>query len=167
MNTLDFILLACLLPAVWQGLRKGLISQVVAIVSLVLSIWISFRFSGPVTAWLASFLTESSPTVLRIASFCLIFLIVGITVRILGHFLEGLFKLAMLGWANRLLGLVFALAKAVLVLSLLVLVFNAIDESLEIVKDRTLMENSACYNQLVRISDTIFPFIKELFSKNA
>ena len=56
MNILDIVLLVCLIPALIQGLRKGFIAQVVAIISLVLGGWLAYKFSAVVTEWLAQWL---------------------------------------------------------------------------------------------------------------
>ena len=46
MSIIDIILLICFVPAIINGARKGFISQVISIVSLVLGIWLSARFAS-------------------------------------------------------------------------------------------------------------------------
>ena len=71
MNILDIILLICFIPAVVQGIRKGFISQVISIVSLILGIWLSARFASAVSGWLGQWITASGQ-VLEIVAFALI-----------------------------------------------------------------------------------------------
>ena len=52
MNVIDIILLICFVPAVIMGLRKGFIAQVIAIISIILGIWLSFQFSAALSGWL-------------------------------------------------------------------------------------------------------------------
>ena len=75
MNIIDIILLICFIPAVIQGIRKGFISQVISIVSLVFGIWMSARFASVVSTWLAQWITASGQ-VLEIVAFALIMVIV-------------------------------------------------------------------------------------------
>ena len=87
MNILDIVLLVCLIPAVIQGLRKGFIAQVVAIISLVLGGWLAYRFSSAVTEWLGQWISASGPA-LNIIAFILIFAIVVTLLFLLGKILE-------------------------------------------------------------------------------
>ncbi len=45
MNILDIIILTCFVAAIVQGLRKGFVAQVIAIISIIVGVWLSFRFS--------------------------------------------------------------------------------------------------------------------------
>ena len=71
MNILDIIILICLIPAAIHGLRKGFISQVISIISLVLGVWASARFAEITSKWIAQYITASEQ-ILRIVSFALI-----------------------------------------------------------------------------------------------
>ena len=73
MGTLDIILLVCFLPALYTGLTKGFVQQIISLISLVGGAWLSIKFSDTVTAWLAPYLTMSE-SFLHIFSFVLIFI---------------------------------------------------------------------------------------------
>ena len=108
MNILDIIILICLIPAAVQGLRKGFISQVISIISLVAGVWASVRFADIASQWIAQYITVSEQ-ILKITSFVLIMVIVFIVLALMGKLLEATIKLVMLGWINRLLGMCFSL----------------------------------------------------------
>ncbi len=161
MNILDIVLLVCLIPAVIQGLRKGFIAQVIAIISLVLGGWLAYHFSSSVTKWLSQWI-EFSGHALDIISFILIFAIVVTLLYLLGKILEASIKIILLGWLNRLLGLVFALLKFTLVIGLLIILFDSVNGKFGIVPE-SYLDSSFMYNGFKAISYSIFPYLKSLF----
>ncbi len=162
MNILDIVLLVCLIPAVIQGLRKGFIAQVVAIISLVLGGWLAYRFSSAVTEWLGQWISASGPA-LNIIAFILIFAIVVTLLFLLGKILEASIKIILLGWLNKLLGLVFSLFKYVLVIGLLIILFDSINGKFGLVSDEFL-DSSFLYSGIRSISWSVFPYLKSLFA---
>ena len=72
----------------------------------------------------------------------------------------------MLGWLNRLLGLVFALLKAALVLGLIVTLFDSLNGIFKIVDQETL-DASFMYPGLKNFADMVFPYLKKLFTAGA
>lgn len=165
MSILDVILLICFIPALIQGLKKGFISQVISIVSLIAGVWMSFEFSTTVSAWLAQYV-EASEKLLKIASFAIIMIGVFIILGIVGKSLEGILKFVMLGWLNRLLGVVFAFIKTGLVIGIVIILFNSLNNSLNLVSEETLAQ-SVLYPPLKDMAYTIFPYLKEIFFWNA
>lgn len=165
MSILDVILLICFIPALIQGLKKGFISQVISIVSLIAGVWMSFEFSTAVSAWLAQYV-EASEKLLKIASFAIIMIGVFIILGIVGKSLEGILKFVMLGWLNRLLGVAFAFIKTGLVIGIVIILFNSLNNSLNLVSEETLAQ-SVLYPPLKDMAYTIFPYLKEIFFWNA
>lgn len=165
MSILDVILLICFIPALIQGLKKGFISQVISIVSLIAGVWMSFEFSTAVSAWMAQYV-EASEKLLKIASFAIIMIGVFIILGIVGKSLEGILKFVMLGWLNRLLGVVFAFIKTGLVIGIVIILFNSLNNSLNLVSEETLAQ-SVLYPPLKDMAYTIFPYLKEIFFWNA
>lgn len=162
MNILDIALLVCLIPALIQGLRKGFIAQVVAIISLVLGGWLAYHFSSVVTGWLEQWLDISGPA-LGILSFILIFVVVITVLFLLGKVLEASVKIILLGWLNKLLGLVFALFKYALVIGLLIILFDSINGKFDFVSE-SYLESSFMYSGLRSVSYAVFPYLKSLFA---
>ena len=134
MNIVDIILLICFVPALVQGLRKGFISQVIAIISIIAGVWVSARFTASASTWLAQYI-EGSEQVLKVISFALIFIAVIAVLAILGRLLEGTVKLIMLGWLNRLLGMVLSLVKAGLIVGLVIMAFCSLNNTFSLVSE--------------------------------
>ena len=162
MNILDAIILICLIPALVQGLRKGFISQAISIVSLVVGIWASARFANIVTAWVSQYITASEQ-ILKVIAFVLILVAVFFALGLLGKLLESILNFAFLGWVNKLLGVVFSLMKAFLILGLVILAFSSLNNTFGIVKPEVIAD-SVLYEPVKQLADTIFPYIKNMIS---
>lgn len=160
MQTIDIIILICFLPAVWVGIRKGLMSQLLGIIALILSIWASFKFNAPVTEWLSGKITLDA-NALKIISFAVIFVAIFVATRLLCFLLEKVLKLAMLGWLNKLLGVVFALLKYALVIGLLIIIFNTVNTHFSLV-DEDKLEGAVVYQTIKGAAYTVFPYLKEM-----
>ena len=162
MNIIDAIILICLIPAFIQGFRKGFISQAISIVSLIVGIWASARFADMVTEWISQYM-NASEQILRIVAFALILIVVFIALGLLGRLLESILKFVMLGWINKLLGIIFSLTKALLIIGLVILLFSSLNNNFQLIKPETL-ESSVLYQPVKNFADTIFPFIKNILT---
>lgn len=163
MSTPDIIILICFLPAIVGGIRRGFIEQAVALVSVILGAWLAFKFSNVVGEWLQPYF-EVSETVLHVISFAAIMIAVVLVLFVLGKVMAGLTKLVMLGWLDRLLGLVFALLKAGLIVGILIILFDTLNLKFGFV-DNAVLDESVLYAPIRDIAYMIFPYLKELLLK--
>ncbi len=163
MSTPDIIILLCFLPALIRGVMKGFIEQAVALVSLVLGAWLAFKFSTVVGEWLQPFF-KVSETVMHVISFAVIMIAVVLVLFVLGKLLAGISKIVMLGWLDRLLGLVFALLIAGLLVGIGIILFDTLNAKFELV-DNTVLDEAVLYTPLRDIAYTVFPYLKELLLK--
>lgn len=163
MNIIDIIIICCCVPAVIHGLSKGFVSQAFSLVALILGVWLSFKFSNAVGEWLVTYIDLPS-TVIHVIAFALIMLVVMLITHLAGKAVEGVLKVVMLGWLNKLLGIVFALLKAVLIIGLVIILFEAINNTFPIVPSKT-MEESIFYGPVKDLANLIFPYLKELIFK--
>ena len=164
MNIIDIIIVCCCVPAVIHGFSKGFVSQAFSLVALILGVWLSFKFSNAVGEWLVTYIDLPS-AVIHVIAFALIMLVVMLITHLAGKAVEGVLKVVMLGWLNKLLGIVFALLKAVLIIGLVIILFEAINNTFPIVPSKT-MEESIFYGPVKDLANLIFPYLKELIFKN-
>ena len=164
MNTLDVILLICFLPAIIQGFRKGFISQVIAIVAIIAGAHLSLRFSPEAAQWMGQYI-HASQQILKVTSFALIFIASAIVLNMAGRLTEGMMKLVMLGWLNKLLGVAFSLIKAGLIVGLAIMVFCSLNNTFNFVSEDILKE-SVLFTPMKDLAYTVFPHLKELFFWN-
>lgn len=163
MNILDVILLVCFIPAIISGLRKGFIAQVVAIISIVLGVWLSVKSATLVGSWISQWI-EASPQLINIISFAIIFIAVAVLLFTIGKLIEATIKIIMLGWLNKLLGVLFSMLKCILIIGFLIIVFEAINDTFGLVPE-SYLSDSLLYAPFRDIADSVFPLFKELLSK--
>ncbi|MDX9782622.1 MAG: CvpA family protein [Bacteroidales bacterium] len=162
LNTADIIILICLIPALFAGFMKGFVRQVAAVLALILGVWAGYHFSDFVSNKLISWISVNQ-NILNIISFAVIFIGVLILVNLAGKAIEGLVKLVLLGWLDKLLGIVFAIIKYAFILSILIYILESVDELFRFLPEETLKE-SILYGYLSKIAPVIFPYLKNLVS---
>lgn len=157
MNYIDIALGLLLLFAAIGGYRKGLISELAALAALILGIWGAIKFSH-ITS---EFLVENFDWQwehLNIVSFFITFVAIVILVHIVGSTVNKLAETVLLGFVNKLAGLVFGILKSALILSIILLIFDRIDEDIAVLP-KDLKENSRMYEPIKNLAPTLFPFI--------
>ena len=150
MTILDIILLICFVPAIVTGITRGFVSQAVQIVAIILGAWAAFHFSSVICDWLSQYLTMDE-TVLKIVAFVLVVIVIVLILRLL--------RALSLGWFNGILGVAFGILKVGLILGLLIMVFEGLNASLELVDDK-LLADSRVYTTLRELTEKVFPYLK-------
>ncbi len=160
MNIIDIILLLCFIPAIINGIRKGFISQVISLLSLILGAWLSYKFATMVGAWLGKWI-ETSQELLNVISFIIIFVIVAAVLYAVGKILEKTIKIIMLSWLNKLLGVVFSVLKCAIIVGIVVILFDAINGVIPMVS-KEHVDGSVLYGPLKEVVYSVFPYFKNL-----
>ncbi|MFA8434170.1 MAG: CvpA family protein [Marinifilaceae bacterium] len=163
MNFLDIILAIPLLWAVYKGFTKGLIVEVATLLALVLGIYGALHFSDFTADFIREQLDYDSKYMAYI-SFVVTFLVIVIGVNLLGKLLDKLVEAVALGLVNRLLGIFFSLAKAVLILSILVNLLDRVDQRFGFIS-KEKKEKSFLYQPLNQAAEMIYDFFDFDFSK--
>lgn len=164
MSTVDIIILVCFIPALIEGFSKGFICQIVSLLSIVIGVWVAFHFSELLCPYIAQYIPGLPPTALHVTGFAILFFFVAVILTLIGKLLSKLVKLVLLGWVDKLLGIVFALLKAAIIIGVVLILFNSINSLLTLVSDETLGE-SILYGPLRDFSYKLFPFLKALIFK--
>ncbi|MBQ9530128.1 MAG: CvpA family protein [Bacteroidales bacterium] len=162
MGTIDIVILACFLPAIFIGLKNGLIRQLVALAVVVLGIWLAVRFSDVVAAWITAAKITTEPFWAKTLSFVLVFVAVALVLNLVGKLLEKVLDIAMLGWLNRLLGMVVAIATGALVIGTLIYLVNSANSLIGFIPEEQI-EQSRFYKPLLTLVQQVFPYLKTLF----
>lgn len=159
MGTVDIALLAAFVPAIIWGLMKGLVTQVVSLVSIFISAIMAGRFSQPLADLLQQQMQVAEPRFLYLLAFILVFLTCAIVLSLIGRAVTKLVKIATLGWANRLLGAAFAVFSTAFLLGILISVFEGLNAALGIV-DAENLEKLKVYPQFRDFASGIIPQLK-------
>lgn len=162
---IDVIAFAFLLLALFKGLRKGLIVALFSFLALFIGLAAALKLSAAVAQYIGGNVTVSQRWLPFIA-FLLVFMIVVLLVRLGAKLLQGLVQTMMLGWANRLGGVLFYGLIYFFIYS--VLLFYA--TQLNLLKPATV-QSSTTYNwiepyapRLLSWLGAVVPFFKNTFA---
>ncbi|MGE5393495.1 MAG: CvpA family protein [Candidatus Saccharibacteria bacterium] len=158
MNYIDLVLGILLIIAAIQGFRKGFIIEFASLAALILGIWGGIKFSD-FTARLITQYTGYHSDYLSIVAFLVTFILIVILIHIMGKVLNSVVKAAMLGFLNRLAGVIFGVLKTALILSILILLFDEMDQNVHILPVKQ-KEESKIYEPMKQVVPTLLPFIK-------
>jgi membrane protein required for colicin V production len=129
MNLPDILIVLIIVIFAIHGFIKGLIHELASLAGLILGIYASFQFSGQLEGYLTEYLSVPEKYS-YITSFILIFIVVVIIIHLIGKLIEKMIGLIALGLLNKLAGSIFGILKAIVSLSLAILVINHFDKKL-------------------------------------
>lgn len=157
MNYIDIVLALLLVLSAINGFRKGLIAELASLAALILGIWGAIEFSDITSEFLVENFNLKSEH-LNIISFIVTFVVIVILVHIVGGVVNKMVETVMLGFLNRLAGMIFGIVKAALILSIVLVVFDKIDEDVRILSPEAKSE-SRMYEPIRNLAPSLFPFI--------
>lgn len=114
---IDLVYAVLIVLAVIKGYQKGFVIAVFSVLAFIIGLAAALKLSTAVAAYLHDSINVSARWLPFIA-FVLVFLIVVILVRLGGKLIEKTLELALLGWANRLAGIVLYLALYTIIFSI-------------------------------------------------
>jgi membrane protein required for colicin V production len=101
---IDILFAIVLLLAVFKGWKKGLIVGVFSLLALIAGAAAALKLSASFAIYMQKETGHPSP-MWPVVTFILIFIVVAVLVHLIARLLEKTLQLAMLGWANRLCGI--------------------------------------------------------------
>ncbi len=139
MNALDILICViggfCLI----RGIFRGIVKEVTSIVGVLVGFYAAYTYYPLLAEWLSDFKFISNESYLNMFGFILTFIIVFLAIGFLGVILKLLLKAAALGWADRVLGGAFAIVKAVLIVSVLIIAFTTfLPQNSSVIRDSLL-----------------------------
>lgn len=126
----------CLILLVWafiKGLRNGLILGLFSFLAIIIGLAAALKLSALAAAYLGNNI-DISERWLPFIAFVLVFLVVVIIIRLGAKAIEGVLQMAMLGWLNRIGGVLFYALICLMIFS--ILLFYIVQ--LNIIKAETL-----------------------------
>ena len=135
MNVLDIVISVIVGFCLVRGIFRGIIKEITSIVGVFMGFYAAYTYHPVLAKWLSQLITNKS--YLNIFSFFLTFTIVFLAIGFAGVILKHLFKAAAFGWADRILGGTFAIVKAVLIVSVLLVALTTF-----LSKNSPLIKNS-------------------------
>lgn len=160
MSTIDIIIGALLLFGLYKGFTKGLFVEIASIVALIAGVYGAIHFSYYVANKLHEHV-EWDEQYINIIAFGSTFLIIIILINLAGKAFTKLADFAALGILNKILGALFGGLKVGLILSILLIVFSHVNNTVDLVKQEQI-DNSILYKPVRNLAPIIFPdFIQE------
>jgi len=130
MNWTDCLIIALLVFSCVAGAMRGLLREVISLVTWVAAVWIAWSFSGSLEPHLGGALADSAarPWAARALIFIAVLLIGAAIGTLVTHFV----RLSLFSGLDRLLGVLFGAVRGIVVVGLLVMLCHAVrlnDES--------------------------------------
>jgi membrane protein required for colicin V production len=163
---LDLILAIIIILAIIKGFSRGLIVGLFSLIAIIIGLAAAIKLSAVVAGYIGK-AVKISDQWLPIISFAVVFFIVVLLVRLAANAIQKMVETVMLGWINRLGGIIFYIAIYVTIFS--VVLFYA--EQLQIVKPAT-KEKSVTYSYVqplgpkaINSVGSVVPVFKNMFEE--
>lgn len=118
LSVLDIILVIWASWIIFNGARRGLISALVSLVSWTVGAIVAIRWHALLLPVLSAWI--KSPAMQQVVALALVFFAVGLVLALLGWLATRTLNTLKLGWLNRVAGAALALAKVLIILSVLI-----------------------------------------------
>lgn len=163
---IDLTFAVLMVLAIIKGYQKGLIIAVFSIIAFIIGLAAALKLSAVVASWLQDSVSVSAKWLPFIA-FAVVFFVVIILVQLGARFIEKGFQVVMLGWLNRLGGIVFYAALYVIILS--IFIFYA--QTLQLLQPAAI-QSSVTYDfiqpwgpEVMDNFGTVIPWFKDMFTE--
>lgn len=154
MGILDIILGLLLIYGLYKGLKNGLFVEIASIIALVAGLFGAIHFSYIAGDYLSQNM-EWNERYINLTSFIITFSIIVLVVHLAGKFLTKIADFAMLGLLNKLAGAIFGALKVAVIIGALLVFFERVNSSVNLVKSETL-EESVLYEPIKDIGALVF-----------
>jgi len=155
MSIIDIVLGALLLFGLIRGAMKGLFVEIASLVALVLGVYGAIHFSSFAAGFLEPNVNWNEKTI-NIVAFAITFVIIVLAISLAGKALTKLADFAAFGIINKLAGGLFGALKIGLILSVLLIIFNKLNNTLPFMEKEDL-EESILYKPVKSLAPMIFP----------
>ena len=159
MSVIDIVLGALILFGLVRGFMKGLFVEVASLIALVAGVYGAIHFSN-FTAEFLQTRTDWNEKTINITAFAITFVIIVLAIGLAGKALTKLADFAALGIINKLAGGVFGALKIALILSVVLNVFDKLNNTITLL-DGDTKQDSELYKPVKSLVPMIFPNILE------
>jgi len=156
-NYIDIILGVLLVLAAFRGFYKGFVAEVASLAALILGVWGAIHFSHLTSDFIVDTFNYE-PEYLGLVAFFVTFIVIVIVVHLVGKAVETIVSAVALGFINRLAGILFGIIKSALILSVLLLVFEEVDDNVGMIPE-DMKADSQMYEPVKNLLPSIFPFL--------
>ena len=163
---LDIIFAIILVLAVIKGYQRGLIVGLFSLISVIIGLAAAVKLSTVVASYIGEAVKVSEEW-LPVIAFIVVFIVIVVLIRLGANAIEKAIEVVMLGWVNKLAGILLFVIIHTLVFS--VLLFYA--EQLKLIQQATI-DKSVTYSyiqpwgpKVIECLGSIIPFFKNMFEE--
>ncbi|WP_457618199.1 CvpA family protein [Lutibacter sp.] len=165
MNTFDIIIASLLVFGFIRGVLRGLFVEVASLIALILGVYGAVHFSYFVANFMVNYVSWDEKYI-TIISFAITFAIIVLVIGLLGKLFTKIADFASLGLLNKLFGGVFGALKIGFVLSIILLIFNKLNNTIPFISEEQT-NNSILYEPVKNLAPTLFPSFLEIVEKES
>ncbi|HUR67427.1 MAG TPA: CvpA family protein [Chitinophagaceae bacterium] len=163
---LDIIFALVIVLALFKGYSRGLVIGLFSLIAIIVGLAAAIKLSTVVASWIGSAVKVSQEW-LPLVAFIVVFIIVVLLIRLAAKAIESVIEVAMLGWINKIGGILLYIAIYTIVFS--VLIFYA--EQMKLLKPETI-DHSLTYQyiqpwgpKVINALGSLIPFFKDMFEE--
>lgn len=162
----DVIFGILLLLAIWKGYSRGFIVAIFSFFSLLIGLAAAVKFSAVVANWLGVS-TGIGQKWLPILAFTLVMIAVALVVRLIAKTIEATIQLALLGWLNKLLGILLFTSLYMFIYSIVLFYANQIGfiSTTTIAKSKTYAFIAPMGPGAIDLLGKLIPLFRDLFEQ--
>lgn len=159
MNYVDIFLIALLAWAAWRGFRKGLVIEVFATLSLFIGLYGAIHFSDYAGDHLQNWF-DIKENYLPAIAFGVTFIALVVAVHFMAKAISKLVNIMALGMVNKLFGLLFAVFKAALLMSVVLMLLSPVMKEVGF-PARDVRNDALLYEPVEELAPTLLPAIED------
>ncbi len=163
---IDIIVVVLLAMAIFKGLRKGFVLALFSFLAFIIGLAAALKLSAAVASYLSDN-TGISQRWLPFIAFAVVFILVAFLVKMGARAIEAVLRIAMLGWLNKMGGILFYALLYLFIFS----IFLFYAEKLDLIKPHTIRDSvSYAYLQplaprVIEGLSIVLPFFKNMFAQ--
>jgi membrane protein required for colicin V production len=154
---LDIILILFLFIGTFKGLKNGLFVEFSSFIGLLVGLWVALKFSDITRDFLGDHL-GTNPKMAYFFAFVITFAAIVIGIRFMAKALTKVADFSGMGILNNIGGGLFGFARALLIMSVLLSIFEKVNFTNAFASPETL-EKSVLYQPVKALAHVVYPFL--------
>ncbi|HET9570491.1 MAG TPA: CvpA family protein [Bacteroidales bacterium] len=155
---IDVVIGLLLILDLLKGVKRGFVSEAGTIIGILAGFFLASSL-GNTTAHFLLPICGHSPQWSGVLGFLMTFLIVLVLILILSKVFESFLKALSLGWMNKLAGGFFCFLRGILVLSIVLNLYQAVDKDCSLI-GKEKVKASVFYKPIRNFASSIFPTVR-------
>ena len=158
MSVFDLVFLALVAVSAAVGLWKGFILQLFGLAGLFVGVFVAYRLSTKIAGWWSNQFAVDIVAA-KVVTFIILMIAVCVLIILCAKLLTKVANFTMLGWVNRLFGMIFGVAQTVLIFAAVAYAIDSLKLS-EISSLKKDLSKSAAHKPLTETAKLVFPYMK-------